>query len=871
MPRTTSTTRTERALADWVDFARRAAWLIVLVSLASSAALIPYITHTLGINTDTTDALSPELPFRKAHAAYKAAFPGFPDRLVLVIDAADGDTADAKAAQLVDRLKARPDLIKRIFDPAGDPFFRRNGLLYLDTPALQDLADRLAEAQPFIASLAADPSLRGLFDLLAQASGALDKGGPPPAAMAAALDKFDVVIRARADGQPALLAWSELLRGANANDSRRRIIVVEPLVDRSSLAPAGAAMDAIRAAAREVGIDGDRGTRLRITGDGALEAEELDSVFDGAIHASLLSLSLVAIIVIVGIRSPRLVLAILTTLIIGLIWTAGFAAFAVGELNLISVAFAVLFFGIAVDFGIHYALRYKENRDTGMPHAQALTAAAAGVGPSLALSAAAVTLAFFSFFPTSYRAISELGLISGVGILFAFLGNITLLPALITLMPPRPASRPLHVPAAVSLENLVTRHARALCIGAIVVGIAALATLPALRFDANPLNLKDPTTESVRTLHDLTGGGVGTLTISIVTANADRAAELAQRLKTLPLVDKVVTVRDLVPTDQDAKLAIIDDMALFLAPLLSTAAPKPTPSDAERRAAIAAFQRPVASSTATDAVSAAFKRISASLDKFLAGPGRGELNLRALEQALIATLPARLADLRLALDAKPVTLETLPADLRSQYLAADGRARIEVYPKESLDDPAALARFVAAVRTIAPDAAGDPVMLLGASDAVIGAFQQASLTALVLTVILLWLQLRNVADVALVLAPLTLASLLTCAVSALFGPSLNFANIIVLPLLLGLGVATGIYLVTRAREEGGGSFMRTITPRAVLFSALTTLASFGSLAVSGHRGTASMGILLTIALLLTLACMLIVLPAMRAWLRPGPR
>lgn len=870
MPRTTGTTRIERALAHWVDFARRAAWFIVLISLASSAAQIPYITHKLGINTDTTDALSPELPFRKAHAAYKAAFPGFSDRLVLVIDAEDGDTTDAKAAQLVGKLKARPDLIKRIFDPAGEPFFRRNGLLYMDTVDLQDLADRLAEAQPFVASLAADPSLRGLYDLLAQAAASLDKGGAPPAAMATSLDKFEFVIRARADNQPAILAWSELLRGVNANDARRRIIIVEPSVNRASLAPAGAAMDAIRAAAIEVGINGERGTRLRITGDGALEAEELDSVFDGALHASLLSLALVALIVIVGIRSPRLVVAILATLVMGLIWTAGFATLAVGQLNLISVAFAVLFFGIAVDFGIHYALRYKENRDKGMAHAQGLMAAAAGVGPSLALSATAVTLSFFSFFPTSYRGISELGLISGVGILIAFVSNITLLPALITLMPPRAAARPLHVPAAAGLENLVTRHARALCIGAAILGVAAVATLPGLRFDANPINLKDPSTESVRTLHDLTGGGVGALTISIVAADADRAAALAQRLKALPLVDKVVTVRDLVPADQDAKLAIIDDMALFLAPL-SAALPKPAPNDAERRASMAAFQRAIASRTASDPASAAFKRLSTALDRFLAGPGRTQAGLRDLEQALIGSLPARLADLRLALEANPVTLENLPADLRGEYLAADGRARVEVYPKESLDDPAALARFVAAVRAIAPDAAGDPVMLLGASDAVIDAFRQASLTALALTVILLWFQLRNLADIALVLAPLALASLLTCAVSALIGPSLNFANIIVLPLLLGLGVATGIYLVTRAREEGGGSFMQTITPRAVLFSALTTLASFGSLAVSGHRGTASMGILLTIALLLTLACMLVVLPAMRAWLRPDPR
>jgi predicted RND superfamily exporter protein len=168
------------------------------------------------------------------------------------------------------------------------------------------------------------------------------------------------------------------------------------------------------------------------------------------------------------------------------------------------------------------------------------------------------------------------------------------------------------------------------------------------------------------------------------------------------------------------------------------------------------------------------------------------------------------------------------------------------------------------VTSVAPDAVGTVVLLVASGDAVVDAFREASLIALVLITLLLYAQLRSIQEVALVLAPLALAATLTFAISAAIGPPINFANIIVVPLLLGLGVSSGIYLVTRAREERDGLLLRTITPRAVLFSALTTIASFGSLAVERHVGTASMGELLLIALSLSLACTLIVLPALLA-------
>jgi predicted RND superfamily exporter protein len=248
----------------------------------------------------------------------------------------------------------------------------------------------------------------------------------------------------------------------------------------------------------------------------------------------------------------------------------------------------------------------------------------------------------------------------------------------------------------------------------------------------------------------------------------------------------------------------------------------------------------------------------------------GDAHLREFERRLTALLPNRIRDLKLSLNAQPVTLDDLPADIKARQVAADGRARIEVQPKEDLRDREALMRFVSAVRRIAPDAAGTPVVILEAGEAVVTAFMEAAGIALIAIVLLLIVLFWRGRDVGLVFAPLALASVMTVAASVLFDLPFNFANVIVLPLLFGLGVANGIHLVARERDEAGvAAAMTTSTPRAMVFSALTTIGSFASLALSNHPGTASMGILLAIAIICALIASLGVLPALMAW--TGPR
>ena len=315
------------------------------------------------------------------------------------------------------------------------------------------------------------------------------------------------------------------------------------------------------------------------------------------------------------------------------------------------------------------------------------------------------------------------------------------------------------------------------------------------------------------------------------------------------------------PEAQDDKLAVIEDMAVFLTPLLLPPAGTP-PDDLQARnqgrRALAETAMAMAAATDNTALAHAARRLASALVAVGPDPER----LARLERDLFAWLPVLADRIGESLGAEPFGADDLPAGLRARWVSADGRARIEIRPAEDLRDREARRRFVAAVQSVAPGASGAPVVMTEGGRAVIGAYRQAAATAVLAIVLLLAALLRQAAAVALVLAPLLLAAVLTVAATVLFGLPFNFANVIVLPLLFGLGVASGLHIVLRARQAGPERVLRTSTPRAVLFSALTTVGSFGALALSSHKGTASMGLLLTIAIGLTIVCTLVVLPAL---------
>ena len=854
-------------IAGWVAASSWGAGHIVLGATVLTVFLAAYTVQYLGVNTSTSDMISSDVPFRRDYVAYKSAFPVLNDNIVVVLGGATPDRRDAAADALAASLATDVTLFPYVYQPGGGRFFRQNGLLYLDVDALSLLSDRLAMVAPQLAVLNENPSLGGFLGVLTMALG--QPQSPSNFGLDGIFDRIADAVEAQLAGREGALSWRDMMmvEAEHQGMSRHRFILVRPNADFGRLRPGREAMARIRAEFGALPPELRQGVELRLTGSLALEDEELQSAMGGAQRAGVLSLGLVGVLLVIGLRSVRLVTATLLTLIAGLIWTAGFATVAVGHLNLISVAFAVLFVGLGIDFGIHFGLRFQESRDRGEELSTALRSTGHDVGGSLTLCAVAAAIGFCSFLPTDFAGLAELGLISGGGMFIALVANFTLLPAILTFLPPRPSVERPKYDTFSALDRFARRFPKLIPATAAVVAFAALSVAPNAEFDFNPLNLKDPESESVSTALELMADTTtAPYTIGVTGADLEQARQLAERLARLDAVDHAITLADFVPGGQPEKLELLRDTSLFLLPVLRGSANRVETDDKARAAAFGAFHDRLSQwlvgLPADGSAYPSARRLFESLAEFRRRETDMTAALAALEMRLLGGLPEIIVRLREAFKAQPVTLTEIPEELRARMLAEDGRARVQVFPAENVRDNAALTRFVYAVRSVAPHATDDPVLIVEAGKSVVGAVLIAAVIALLSIVLLLALLLRTVWDCLLVLLPLALAAVTTIALAVLIDLPFNFANVIVLPLLLGLGVANGVHLVLRRRGAAGDNVMRTSTPRAVFFSALTTIASFGSLAFSTHPGTASMGTLLLIGLGMTLVSTLIALPAL---------
>ena len=843
-----------------VDFARRrAAWLSATALALTLLAGVIASAH-LSIDTDIENMLPSNVGWRQDEFALDRAFPQNASLLVIVIDGRTPEIAEHAAEALADRMQAEPPFFEYVRQPDGGPFFDKNGFLFLSLPELDAMSQDIVAAQPMMGSMAHDPSLRGLFGALATFVEAANRGDVKIDKLDPTLATIGNAVHSVLDGKPESVNWGQMMTG-RAPEPReyRRFVLTRPVLDFKGLEPGGTARAELRRLAAELGLDEGHGVRLRVTGAVALDDEQFATLKQGALRSTVLSIVSVLVILFAALRSAKLVGAVLVTLACGLAMTAGFAALAIGSLNLISIAFGVLFIGLAVDFGIQFSIRYRDQRHRLGELAAALRATGLTIGPALVLAAAATAIGFLSFVPTPYTGIRELGWIAGVGMLIAIALNFLLLPAMLALLRPRGEPEPIGFRRAAVLDNFLLRR-RAWVIGAAtLLAIGGIAMLPRISFDFDPLNLKDPRSESVQTARDLMQDSMTTpYTAEVLAPSIGEAEQLADRLAKLPEVAQAVTGASFIPGDQDKKLAIIEDLALLLGPTLTPVEVLPQPSDAEVLKAIADCRNALGQVAGSGGPQSPAGRLKDALDAALT---RGPAIFPAFREALLPGLEQRLRKLAVLLQAKPVSLETLPPELRQSWISADGQARVEVFPRGDARDHDTMERFVVAVRSIAPNATGTPVTIQEAGRLISSAFLQAGIIAVIAITILLAVVLRRAREVGLVIAPLLLAAILTLAITVVAGVPLNYANIIALPLLLGIGVAFDIYFVMNWRA-GQTHHLQSSTARAVIFSALTTMSAFGSLALSNDPGTSGMGQLLTISLACTLFCTLIVLPAL---------
>jgi hopanoid biosynthesis associated RND transporter like protein HpnN len=839
----------------------RFAPLTVLVALILAITAGYYTSRNFIINTDINTLISPDLDWRKRDNQFEKAFDR--DRTILaVVDAPTPELTSAAAAALAQKLSGDVTHFESVQPLGSGAFFEKNGLLFLPVAEVGQLTGQFESAAPLIEIMAGDPSIRGLTGALETGLAGVKRGQVKLDGTERPFTLIAQTVENVMKNGSGTFSWRELTSDKPLTDAdRRSFIEFKPILDFKALEPGKDATDAIRQAARDLNLAGEYGARVRLTGPVPIANEEFATVQDGAIVNGIGTVLVVLLILWMALHSAKIISAVFLNLFIGLSITTAAGLWMVGSLNLLSIAFAVLFVGLGVDFGIQFSVRYRSERFKGDDLRLALEKAAERSAVPLSLAAMATAAGFLSFLPTDYKGISELGKIAGVGMLVAFTTSITVLPALLRLLNPPGESEPVGYAFLAPVDYFLEKHRVVIIVGTLLIAVAGLPLLYFLRFDFNPINLRSPKVESIATFLDLRSDpNTGANAINVMTNSDADAKKIEERLSKVPEVLRVMSLDSFVPEDQPAKLKLIGQGAKILGPALNPDSIDAPPSDQENveslKGSAENLRRTAGDAKGPGAV--ASRRLADALSKL----ADSDQATRDKTQAIfVSPLKVVLDQLKNSLQAQPVSLKTLPADLVNSWKTKDGLTRVEALPRGDPNDNDTLRKFAAAVLNAEPNAIGGPVSILKSGDTVVKAFIHAGITALLVISFLLWLALRRATDVLLTLVPLLVAGAVTLEICVLIGLPLNFANIVALPLLLGVGVAFKIYYVT-AWRSGRTNLLQSSLTRAIFFSALTTATAFGSLWLSSHPGTASMGKLLALSLVTTLAAVLLFQPAL---------
>jgi len=576
------------AIVSIVDFCARHRRPVIVIGALLMVATAGFDYERFSITTDVEALISQRLPWHQRQLAFAEAFPQ--NGIAAVINAPTAENAEQATNALAQRLAKSPDLFRAVVQPDSGAFFEQNGLLFNTLADVKKSMGGLSKTQFLIAELAADPSLRGALKALSFAAQGVEGGQVRIDQLAWPLSLADKTLSDVLSGKPATFSWQELTRGQPAQSSQlRHFVEINPVLDFGELQPGARATAGIRRAVVDLDLGGKYGANVELTGQVPMNDDQFSVIRHSAVRDTLTALLGVLAILWFALRSWKIIAAVLFSLMVGLAVTSALGLAMVGSFNLISIAFFVLFVGLGVDFGIQFSVRYRSERHEQNSLRGALRRAAGKVGAPLTLAAAATAVGFFSFIPTDYKGLSELGLIAGCGMLIAFLCSITLLPAMLALLNPPGEPASVGFKALAPLDSFLQRHRVAVIASTIVVVLAGVPLLLHLPFDFNPINLQNPNAPSVVTYRELqrnpeTSGNDA----EVLTPNLDQADVTAKRLAVLPEVSRTLTLSSLIPTDQDQKIAAIISASQGLGAALNPKQQQPAPLDENLVAAMRA-------------------------------------------------------------------------------------------------------------------------------------------------------------------------------------------------------------------------------------------------------------------------------------------
>jgi hopanoid biosynthesis associated RND transporter like protein HpnN len=864
--------------------------LILGLALLLSAASVIYTVRNMEFLTGRDDLMPKNAPFQVDYRAYRAEF-GDQEEIVAVFESDDAERTTRAADALYARLNREKGAFREVFYPGGLPYFRKNGLLFMPLEEIRQLRATLTMAAPVLKDLAAAPSVQTLFtSLTRQIDGYLMK--PDPATlksltfMLATLDKGFKAFDGKGGGQSSGMSMDSFLKGSGdgkpsmlENAGKQQVITVLPVKEEGSFVASEKSIKTVRAALDEVLKKPEfKGIKGGLTGVPVLEYEEMATSQRDIELATALSLSLTVILLLFAFRGLLNVIAAMVSLIVGICLSFGFATLAVGHLNILSMVFAIMLIGLGIEYGIQVVLRYQEELKSGVSGLEAIETGLSANIRTIIMAAATVALAFATFAFTDFKGIAELGIIAAGGVFICVAATFTVLPAMLILLERfRKTSIPTKSTSP-ALQGPFLRHifANPRMVIALTLLLALVCVYPTIRtrFDYNLMNLQAKGLQSVEYAYKLMRSKENSGYFAVVTAqDKTEARQLSEQLEKLPAVDHVVSLLALVPEQQEAKLAELAALRKVMAdvrpvPYEENLRPMELPAIFENfRDRVAKLKKALEQNKAEEAqpVGAFLTTLDGFFTSLEKEKDRNALGmLREFQGGMFAELPDKLRMLKESLEAAPVGETDIPQELKQRFVGKSGKLLLQVAPKGEIFEREPLEAFVKQVKSVVPKATGEPVMVYESLTVLRDSYLKAFGYAFIGIAVILMINFKRLRFALIGSLPLAAGLLLMVGGMWLAGVSFNSANIIVLPLILGVGIDSAIYIINRYRQgsETPAQVAMSSAGIGVFLNALTILFSFGALMVAHHQGVFSIGAVMSLGMVASVGVFMVFLPAL---------
>jgi hopanoid biosynthesis associated RND transporter like protein HpnN len=876
-----------RCLVAWTRVCLAQPWFVLLVAILTAVGAAAWTAGNLGYKVSRVDLLDPDSDYNKLWIDYIHEF-GEDDDAVIVVEGESREEVIATLGALSRAVDEQKDLFRSVLHEVDLSRIRSKGLHYLTPSDLTSLDGFIKQTEPIIdggwAQLRVGTMVAGLAgQLVAGAAQRTPEGEPPTAA----LERFSESLLAALEAPAAMPGraaeytspWPNMpeslstLRDLSsehllAKEGKLGFVLLRLAKQEGGFAGASKATDELRRTIARVG-ERHPGVTIGLTGLPVMEDDEMRTSQESMIYASALSLVAVIVIIVTGFGGLRHALMANGVLVIGMAWAFGWATASVGHLNILSVTFAVTMIGVGIDYGTYYIGRYLESRRRGLACDEALLATSGAVGPGILTGAITTSVAFFAAALTSFVGVAELGLIAGGGILMCCAAELLVLPAVVAIVDRSFLGKRIPEPVPVhSWLAPLMRHPRFVTLAAVACSLALAGGLHELDYDHNLLNLQADGLESVEVEKRLLSECDQSVWYALSIADSrEQLLERKERLMALPSVDRVDEIASLLPVDEELKRPTIERIGQRLAALPERPPEIPVDRLDALGETLAWAQSEVAKRPGGLRTAWHLERARESLRT--KGPEECYRALAAFQQRSAGELLSRLHALAAVCDPQPPALDDLPPSLVERFVGSSGRHLLKIYGRGDIWNFQALEKFVHDVRSVDPRATGNPLQAYEASLEMKRSYEQAGISALVVILFVLWLDFRSIRNSLLAVLPLIVGVVQMLGLMGLVGLDLNPANLIGIPLVLGIAVDYGVHVIHDFLERPGPYRMSASTANSVLVDALTTILGFGALMVASHRGLESLGRLLTLGVTCCTFTSLVVLPAVLAWIRPA--